>query len=138
MSQKRPSGQIIVADEKSGLPEIVLNRETVKSLTSPLIKTVVGTAIGAVLAFAGTASVFYIQAQVHFQNKEIHIRGESKAESRRARERMVKDIADRQKVAIDGVRADTKKQIVDLGEKLHEEQRAILKEIVRTRRAAER
>ena len=106
---------------------IVLNLRTMLALIVPVITAVIG-ATGVML------NQFH-ETKSHIKNKSIHVEAESKAEAKQARTEMIKAITGRQDVKIREVKVDQREQIEKLGETLRGEQRAILREIRRNRRA---
>ena len=141
MSPQRPSGSVHIppapppggnskppSDGDRHYP-ITLNRRTLLWLIGP--------GLSALIAVLGAASMFWAKTESHMQRTDIHVKAESKTEAQKERAKMVKAIVQKQNVAVREIRVEQREHIEKLGKQLQQEQRLILREVVKARRAAE-
>jgi hypothetical protein len=143
MAPQRPSGSVRIPsapgggnnrpppgrhDEDRHYP-ITLNRRTLLWLIGP--------GLSALIAVLGAASMFWAKTESHMQRTDIHVKAETKKDAKQARSAMAMQIIKKQNIAIREVKLEQRESIKELGDKLQKEQRAILREVVRARRAAE-
>lgn len=141
-ASKRPSGHVQAAPSSGGNSKPPddpkdQNPWPVFLHTATIIKM----SIGVLLAIGAAISPLIYQfasTRQHIETKEIHVRAESKTEAKEARKYLLNAILEKQEIKIREVKVDQREQIQKLGADLKREQRAILREVVRARRAAER
>jgi hypothetical protein len=116
--------------EQPGALDVFLHFATYLKIIIPIVVTI----------FAGVSVILYNMAEnrAHIADKAIHVRSESRKEAKAARVEMIKQLSARHDNAIKEVKLDQREQVQKLGRKMQHEQRLILREVVRARRAAER
>lgn len=130
---REPSGEIRGLDHGKHYP-IYLSTATLWKLSIPALSAIVAVVY------------FYVCTQEHIKNPDIHIRAESKQEAKVTRDALLVQIKEQSDLTRREVRVETattmqvmtKKITHDITEELKVEQRRILNEVVRARRAIER